>query len=93
MNLKYSCLLATIMASSTVAFTVTTPSTSTTTRLYGLADDDIQSVIARAVSCNFIFIVYNLAWRKIVEAMEMEPLLFIFFFRVNIFITICHFFK
>lgn len=47
MNLKYSCLLASLMASSAVAFA---PSTSipTSTRLMGLADDDIESAIDRA---------------------------------------------
>jgi len=50
MNLKYSSVLATIlMASSTVAFTINSPSSVTTSRLYGLADDDIESAIDRAV--------------------------------------------
>jgi hypothetical protein len=49
MNLKFSCLVATLMASSTVAFTVTTPkATTSNTRLSGLADDDIESAISRA---------------------------------------------
>jgi hypothetical protein len=51
MNLKYTSLIATILASSTVAFTVT-PSVSNNravTSIYGLADDDIESVIDRAI--------------------------------------------
>ena len=55
MNLKYTSLIATILASSTVAFTVT-PTVSNNravTSIYGLADDDIESAIDRAVS-NFI---------------------------------------
>jgi hypothetical protein len=54
MNLKYSCLLASLMASSAVAFA---PSTSipTSTRLMGLADDDIESAIDRAVSLVHFF--------------------------------------
>lgn len=55
MNLKYTSLIATILASSTVAFTVT-PSVSNnrvaTTSIFGLADDDIESAIDRAVSKN-----------------------------------------
>lgn len=51
MNLKYTCLLASLLSSSTVAFTVSSTSSNniaTGTRLYGLADDDIESAIARA---------------------------------------------
>ena len=50
--MKFTYVLSTLlMASSTVAFTVTTNAPVTkNTRLYGLADDDIESKIARAVS-------------------------------------------
>merc|ERR1719384_1951224 len=50
MNLKYTSLIATLLASSTVAFTVS-PSVSNNravTSIYGLADDDIESAIDRA---------------------------------------------
>jgi len=48
MNFKYSILSTLLVASSTVAFTINTPA-ATNTRLYGLADDDIESAIERAV--------------------------------------------
>jgi hypothetical protein len=49
MNLKYSSLLATLMASSTVAFAPSNMNVVTSpTRLMGLADDDIESAIARS---------------------------------------------
>jgi len=49
MNLKYSCLLATLMASSASAFTVS-PAAPISTRLSGIADDDIESAIGREAS-------------------------------------------
>ena len=49
MNFKYTVLSTLLMASSTVAFTLTSTPVSNT-RLFGVADDDIESAIARAVS-------------------------------------------
>lgn len=48
MNLKYTCLLTVLLSSSTAAFTVTTGSTRAPVILNGLADDDIESAIARS---------------------------------------------
>lgn len=49
MNFKYSVLSTILLASSAVAFTVTPNPSISNTRLYGLADDDIESAIDRAV--------------------------------------------
>lgn len=52
MNLKYTALLAAMATASTSAFMSTSPTAFRNTALKGLADDDIESQIQRAVSIN-----------------------------------------
>ena len=71
MNLKYSALIAAMAAASASAFTTPSAMYRTSALKAGLADDDIESVIARSVSLTKQFDVGgkgDMHWhRKIVD--------------------------